>query len=248
MALPSWCTPKQNAWFVSQLAKFHQAHLSNTVGTFLAASIKEFMRLWPLPECAETFAGNSPEDVAKWAKQNVHYQKRKEQIENRFKNKCGKASVVAASATTASGKQLATSNKKKIIFNLRLQRHLGVVQIYSQCYYPDRIKPNVKKAFMLAPTTLSHGQKLTIINKITHSKFQSETKEIKAEVLDALEQLHEVQAKASLRGEWTPEDYLDAIDAAPALLNRFLSDLTQQTGWWFTIIAGGPDPADRGNI
>ncbi|KAK0491759.1 hypothetical protein EDD18DRAFT_1080379, partial [Armillaria luteobubalina] len=39
-----------------------------------------------------------------------------------------------------------------------------------------------------------------------------------------------------------------AINAAPTLLNRFLQDLVIQTGWWFTVIGGGPDPADNGNI
>ncbi|KAK0493250.1 hypothetical protein EDD18DRAFT_1356673 [Armillaria luteobubalina] len=39
-----------------------------------------------------------------------------------------------------------------------------------------------------------------------------------------------------------------AIDTVPAVLNRFLQDLAVQTGWWFTIIGGGPDPANNGNI
>ncbi|KAK0502085.1 hypothetical protein EDD18DRAFT_1100579 [Armillaria luteobubalina] len=86
------------------------------------------------------------------------------------------------------------------------------------------MQPAVKKP-------LSHGQKLTIINKITHDTFQSKSKEIKVEVLDAIEQLHE-----------------DAIDAALALLNRILTDLALQTGWCFLVIVGGPDPADGGNI
>ncbi|KAK0491897.1 hypothetical protein EDD18DRAFT_1358327 [Armillaria luteobubalina] len=44
------------------------------------------------------------------------------------------------------------------------------------------------------------------------------------------------------------KEYLDAIDTAPAVLNRFLQDLAVQTGWWFTIIGRGPDPADNRNI
>ncbi len=77
MAPAGWCTPEQNAWFADRLAKFHQARLDGTVGTFLAAMVVEFMERWPLPECAETIVGNSPDDVAKRAKQNAHYQTRK---------------------------------------------------------------------------------------------------------------------------------------------------------------------------
>ncbi|KAK0482874.1 hypothetical protein EDD18DRAFT_1362405 [Armillaria luteobubalina] len=93
------------------------------------------------------------------------------------------------------------------------------------------MQPAVKKAIRCSLKPLSHGQKLTIINKITHDTFQSKSKEIKAE-----------------KGERSPEDYLDAIDAALALLNHILTNLTLQTGWCFSVIAGGPDPADGGNI
>ncbi|KAK0460311.1 hypothetical protein IW261DRAFT_1429097 [Armillaria novae-zelandiae] len=235
MALAGWCTPEQSAWFTGQLVKFHIACLENTVGQFLAAAVEDFMKRWPIPECAETIASNSPEDIAKWAVQDLHYQKWKE------------ACLVAAA--TASSKSLTNSPKKtKVVYTLRPQRRLRAVQIYSRCYYKERVRPAVKKAIRQSANPLSHGQKLTIINKITHDTFQSESEEIKAEVLDALEQLREEQAKAAQKGEQTPEDYLDAIDATPALLKRFLGDLAVQTGWWFSVIAGGPDPADGGNI
>ncbi|KAK0467411.1 hypothetical protein IW261DRAFT_1574131 [Armillaria novae-zelandiae] len=210
MAPAGWCTPEQSAWFTGQLVKFHIARLENTVGQFLAAAVDGFMKLWPLPECAETIAGNSLEDIAKRAVQDLHYQKQKEQIKNQFNNNRGKACLAAA--TTASSKSLTNSpKKKKVVYTLRLQRCLRAVQIYSRRYYKEC---------------------LTIINKITHDTFQSESKEVKAKVLDALEQLH----------------YLDAIDATPALLKCFLGNLAVQTGWWFSVIAGGPDPADGGNI
>ncbi|PBK58614.1 hypothetical protein ARMSODRAFT_1028111 [Armillaria solidipes] len=118
---------------------------------------------------------------------------------------------------------MAASPKKKIIFSLKPHRCLRAVQIYSQHYYKNCVQP----------------AKLTLINKLTQDTFKSESKEVKTEVFDALEQLREELAEASQRGEQSPEEYLDAIDAAPALLNRFLHDLALQTGWWFTVIAGG---------
>ncbi|SJL18493.1 uncharacterized protein ARMOST_22083 [Armillaria ostoyae] len=96
--------------------------------------------------------------------------------------------------------------------------------------------------------TLTRGQKLTLINKITRETFDSESDKIKREILLALEQLREEIAEAAQRGERTPEEYLDAIDAVPALLDRLLNEVALQTGWWFTVIGGGPDPADNGNI
>lgn len=87
-----------------------------------------------------------------------------------------------------------------------------------------------------------------LINTLTRQTFESESDAIKEEIVTAAEQLREELAEATQRGDRTPEDYLDAIDAAPTLLKRFLQDLAVQTGWWFTVIGGGPDPADNGNI
>ncbi|KAK0488215.1 hypothetical protein EDD18DRAFT_1359904 [Armillaria luteobubalina] len=207
--------------------------------------MKKFMVQWPLPQCTEEIIGNTPEDVAKQAEQDKHYQKQKKQIQGRFNNNCGKAHVALSAVT---GKPITTSLKKKVVYSLQPQHRLRAVQIYSQRYYKIWVQAAIKKAIRQSLLPLSHGQKLTIINKLTHETFQSESDEVKAEIFDTLEQLHEEQAEAAQRGERNAEDYLDAIDAAPAALNRFLHDLALQMGWWFTVIAGGPDPADGGNI
>ncbi|KAK0493685.1 hypothetical protein EDD18DRAFT_1107686 [Armillaria luteobubalina] len=203
------------------------------------------MAMWPLPECAEEIVGNSPEDVAKRAEQDVHYQMRKKQIEARSNNNCGKARAAMSAIT---GKSLPKSPKKKVVYSLRLQHCLRAVQIYSQRYYKTHVQAAVKKAIRVSRQPLTHSQKLVIINKLTHETFQTESEEVKTKIFTALEQLREERAEAAQRGEWNAEDYLDAIEAAPAVLNRFLNDLALQMGWWFTVIAGGPDPADEGNI
>ncbi|KAK0499959.1 hypothetical protein EDD18DRAFT_1348763 [Armillaria luteobubalina] len=187
------------------------------------------MAQWPLPECAETIISNSPEDIAKRAEQDVHYQKRKRQIEARFNNNRGKARLAATS--TATGKSLT-----------------DVSQEENNIFFAAAPPSPSRSDIFTTLNPLTHGQKLAIINKLTHETFQAETEDVKAEIFDALEQLREERAEASHKGLRKPEDYLDAIDAAPALLKRFLDDLAVQTGWWFTVIAGGPDPADGGNI
>ncbi|KAK0465771.1 hypothetical protein IW261DRAFT_1574849 [Armillaria novae-zelandiae] len=208
MAPAGWCTPEQSAWFTGQLVKFHIARLENTVGQFLAAAV-DFMKRWPIPECAETIAGNSPEDIAKRAVQDLHYQKRANR--EPFNNNRGKA-CLAAAATTASSKSLTNSpKKKKVVYTLRLQRCLRAVQIYSRRYYKERVRPAVKKAIRQSANPYPRGNQ--------------------GQVLDALEQLH----------------YLDAIDATGSS-EALPRHLAVQTGWWFSVIAGGPDPADGGNI
>ncbi|KAK0493409.1 hypothetical protein EDD18DRAFT_1356851 [Armillaria luteobubalina] len=225
MAPPGWCTPEQSAWFTSHLVNFHKACLENAVGKFLGVAMKEFMETWPLPECAEEIIGDSPEAVAKRAEQFWHYKKWKNQMKGKFNNNRGKAHVVAMSAIT--GKTTSTSPKKKVVYSLRPQHRLQAVQIYSKCYYNIRVQASIKKAIRLSRKPLTHGQKLTIINKLTHEKFQTESDEVKTEIFDALEQLREEQTEASQRGQQNPKDYLDAIDAEPAVLDCFLNDLAE---------------------
>ncbi|KAK0500835.1 hypothetical protein EDD18DRAFT_1348261 [Armillaria luteobubalina] len=68
------------------------------------------------------------------------------------------------------------------------------------------------------------------------------SKQILATLEELQEELLEGLAKQSLA------DYLEAIDQAPALLECFLQEVAEQTGWWFSVIAGGPLPTDNGNI
>ncbi|KAK0237351.1 hypothetical protein EDD85DRAFT_953349 [Armillaria nabsnona] len=202
--------------------------------------VVEFMEHWPLPECAETIVGNSLDDVAKQVKQNAHYQTLKNQIETKFNNSCGKARIVAMS--TATGKSMATSLKKKIIFSLKSHHHLWAVQIYSQHYYNIHVQPAIKKAIQLSCTPLTQGQKLTLINKLTQETCKSESKE------NSFMRSEPRLPREENGAQKNTLNFLSAIDAAPTLLNCFLHDLALQTGWWFTVIAGGPDPADGENI
>ncbi|KAK0494771.1 hypothetical protein EDD18DRAFT_1354757 [Armillaria luteobubalina] len=196
--------------------------------------MKKFMAQWPLPQCMEEIIGNTSEDVTKWAEQDKHYQKWKKQIQGRFNNNRGKAHVALSAIT---GKLITTSPKKKVVYSLQPQCCLHAVQIYSRWYYKIWVQAAIKKAIQQSLLPLSHGQKLTIINKLMHETFQSKSNE-----------LHEEQAEAAQRGEQNAEDYLNSIFAAPAALNHFLHDLALQMGWWFTVIADCPNPADGGNI
>ncbi|KAK0222072.1 hypothetical protein IW262DRAFT_1296665 [Armillaria fumosa] len=121
-------------------------------------------------------------------------------------------------------------------------------RVHQNYLYQRQKDPIVKVAIQKTLTKLSQGQKLTLINTVTCQTFDSESDTIKEEIFTAAEQLHEEQAEAAQCSDQSPEDYLDAIDTAPTLLNQLLQDLAMQTGWWFTIICRGPDPADNGNI
>ncbi|KAK0500242.1 hypothetical protein EDD18DRAFT_1102398 [Armillaria luteobubalina] len=76
--------------------------------------------------------------------------------------------------------------------------------------------------------------------------LEAETDLIKGEILAALEGIQEELTEAE--GTRSPADYLNVINQAPVLLRRFLKEVAEQTGWWFSVLAGGPLPTDNGNI
>ncbi|KAK0491905.1 hypothetical protein EDD18DRAFT_1415325 [Armillaria luteobubalina] len=226
MAPPGWCTPKQMVWFEARLAAFHDARIEGKPGDYLSQAMSDFLEEWPIPECQVEVIGNTPEDIATRAHQNYLYQRQKDRIIQKFNNNRNKAQLAA----------IAASNPDKKTATLAQEDH----------FLAEAAAPCQGCQNLLSP--LSRGQKLTLINTITRQTFDTESDTIKEEIFTAAEQLHEEQAEAAQHGDWSPEDYLDSINTAPTLLNRFLQDLAMQTGWWFSIIGGGPDPADNGNI
>ncbi|KAK0470906.1 hypothetical protein IW261DRAFT_1572596 [Armillaria novae-zelandiae] len=198
------------------------------------------MDLWPILALQEVIVGDTPEAIAKRAAQDEIYQTRKNQIKSKFHNNHHKPVNMAATNSTGNA-AVPTKKKKKLLFNLKPVRRIRSVQIYSHRYYKTHVLPYVNKALTTAGK-LKQGAMLNLSNQITAERLEAETNSIKGEILAALEELSEAEGKRS------PVDYLEAIDQAPALLQRFLQEVAEQTGWWFSVIAGGPLPTDNGNI
>ncbi|KAK0465750.1 hypothetical protein IW261DRAFT_1574821 [Armillaria novae-zelandiae] len=205
---------------------------------------KEFNDKWAYPGY-EKVTGDSPEATAKCAAQDELFQVQKKQIQQKFNNECHKAAIVAVTNNFV-GNPAILMKKKKLLFNLKPVCQLRAVQIYSHHYFPTHVQPYVNQALKANTEPLGHGVKLNLSNHIMAEQFEAETDAIKEEILATMEELHEeileAEAKRSLA------DYLEAIDQAPALLERLLREIAAQTGWWFLVIAGGPLPTDDGNI
>ncbi|KAK0497916.1 hypothetical protein EDD18DRAFT_1104419 [Armillaria luteobubalina] len=199
------------------------------------------MAEWPLMELEE-IVGDTLENIAK---HDVIYQTQKKQIKSKFHNKRHKGAKVTTTPSPTKA-DVPTKKKKKLLFNLKPVRHLCSVQIYSQCYYPTRVRPYVIKALQATAGRMSWGAKLNLSNRITAERLEAEMDSIKGEILAALEELQEELSEGLAKR--SPADYLEAIDQAPALLEHFLQEVAEQMGWWFSVIAGGPLPTDNGNI
>ncbi|KAK0478568.1 hypothetical protein EDD18DRAFT_1364717 [Armillaria luteobubalina] len=238
-----WVTPEQDKWFCDRRAVYNLAQLENRVGTYVNTTIDEFCSIWPLPEMQEVILGDTPEAIAKRAIQNEVYQTRKNQIQSKFHNERHKGAKAAV--TNSPNNPAMLTKKKKRCFNLKPVHRICSIQIYSQRYYQTRVLPYVTAALAMVGS-IGRGAKLNLSNCITAERFEAETDSIREEVFAALEDIQEEISEA--KGKRSPADYLKAIDQAPVLLRCFLQEVAEQTGWWFSVLAGGPLPTDNGNI
>ncbi|KAK0498121.1 hypothetical protein EDD18DRAFT_1350743 [Armillaria luteobubalina] len=235
-----WVTKEQDQWFSVRRAAYNQARLDDQVGEYMKKVTKEFNEKWAHPGYEEV-TGDSPEATAKRAAQDELFQVQKK----KFNNERYKATVAAVTNNLVSNLAV-LMKKKKLLFNLKPVQQLHAVQIYSQRYFPTHVWPYVNQALRANMQPLGHGAKLNLSNRITAKQFEAETDAIKEEILAAMEGVHEEISEAEAKR--SPADYLEAIDQVPALLQCLLREIAAQTGWWFSVITGGPLLTDNGNI
>ncbi|KAK0478009.1 hypothetical protein EDD18DRAFT_1365152 [Armillaria luteobubalina] len=191
----------------------------------------------------EVILGDTPEAIAKRAIQNEVYQTWKNQIQSKFHNEHHKGAKAAV--TNSPNNPAMLTKKKKRCFNLKPVCRIRSIQIYSQCYYQTCVLPYVTTA-LATVGSIGRGAKLNLSNCIMVERFEAETDSIREEVFTMLEDIQEEISEAE--GKRSPADYLEAIDQVPVLLQCFLQEIAEQTGWWFSVLAGGPLPAENGNI
>ncbi|KAG6826723.1 hypothetical protein H0H92_014715 [Tricholoma furcatifolium] len=96
-------------------------------------------------------------------------------------------------------------------------------------------------------SSLTHGSLLAARNQIIKQLWEAKTNpDVKAQV-----EAHFGELKPS--AEATPsqqssDKYAHAIRETPTFLNRVLDGFAKKTGWYYTVLMGGPNPADNGNI
>ncbi|TFK17978.1 hypothetical protein FA15DRAFT_710307 [Coprinopsis marcescibilis] len=133
-------------------------------------------------------------------------------------------------------------------------RALTHEQIYSKIYYASRVRHKVDA--MLEGKSVSREARMALVAKVTQESFAEESDEIKAEIqghADVLAKNRGNCADAILglmnagedKPELDPESLLRYIEMIPDLFTSFFNALGAKTGWAFTVLAGGPDPAKQ---
>jgi hypothetical protein len=101
---------------------------------------------------------------------------------------------------------------KKVPYDQRRTRGPQEVEVYQTLYYDAKIKPVMDTRF--AGQTLSSGQRLSEMRKISWELYEEESDEVKAEVkaklqerIQEAERVRAEKAERSVSGVRTPQEY-----------------------------------------
>lgn len=127
------------------------------------------------------------------------------------------------------------------------------------------VKAEVERLTILNVKKPTRGQKLRLVRSYAIKLFDAEPEEVKAEVTAEYERRKEEVDEKEAEEDKTPQamaEYVvstwsfkqysfipfSAIRTIPAHFTGFAQFLSGITGWRFTLLAGGPDPKNGGEI
>ncbi|KDQ32240.1 hypothetical protein PLEOSDRAFT_165491 [Pleurotus ostreatus PC15] len=132
----------------------------------------------------------------------------------------------------------------------RPTRRPQLVQLYTKLYYAQRIAPLVqaemRRLTILKGKKPSRGVFLRLLRIYSTARWKLEKDNIKDKVIAEYDRRQKEKDEAAEPG--TPSAYAAAIEDISIHFDAFSDLLSSMTGWSFTLLAGGPDPNNRGQI
>ncbi|KAF8068719.1 hypothetical protein FPV67DRAFT_1448607 [Lyophyllum atratum] len=139
--------------------------------------------------------------------------------------------------------------QSKVLGNLFTTSRLPQkAEIYSKLYYQSKIADVVKEEAKRL-NIKGRGEILKLRSRLTREMCEAETdEEVLAKVEEHLADLIAQRGLAPEPHQRSTDEYMEAIEDCPRVLNRFFNALAEKTGWAFSVLMGGPDPSRDGDI
>ncbi|OBZ68738.1 hypothetical protein A0H81_11112 [Grifola frondosa] len=243
MAPPPWTTPAELAWLKERAERYLGHQKQGTLPKFWTELLREWHSTFPEKE--RLFGADveqlSPEQTNQYEEALKFRTKRLKEWFANHHNPKGRSAMNVKPLAAA----IATKIKKT--------RLPTMAEVYSTHYYDERIKPRVEAE--LQGKEVSQGQRLVLIRRLASEMFSNESDGVKAEIVEERARLQLVKAAKPDKGvhvtdvdQLSPELIQKNIDDLPAVVGRFLEDITMATGYSFSLLGGGPSPKEGGRI
>ncbi|KAG2053398.1 hypothetical protein BDR06DRAFT_1008788 [Suillus hirtellus] len=166
-------------------------------------------------------------------------------LQNNFRNS------KAGRRANAAGNTIVTKLIGGIMKKERKKSHpLKATEVYSKMYYMSHVQPVVKEELdaMKEASDAPDLKKCTIqvVWRQLASQWENETLEVKEEVASLIREMKDKREKDTTNCKILSKDLV--ISWLTEILLTFFSELYDSTGWAFSILLGGPDPANGGKL
>ncbi|KAG9217982.1 hypothetical protein PLEOSDRAFT_161887 [Pleurotus ostreatus PC15] len=220
MAPLSKSTPEQNEFLLKLVDEFLEAQKKGKLVKFWVQLFGSWFQKWEIVE------DPAIKDVAE--RQKAHGEAilaKKAYLRRWYQNHAPKKA-----------RKLPFGRFAKLALQQKKRKHcLQLLEVYCRLFYKDRIishvKAEVDRLTILNGCKPTRGMKLCLVRKYAVALYELEPAEIKSEV-EAEYKRYKAEVKEAKEAVPTPQSYAQMIDTISK----------------FTLLAGGPDPANGGKI
>ncbi|KAG6836418.1 hypothetical protein H0H93_008159 [Arthromyces matolae] len=220
MAPKRWATEDQLTFLDSYFPKYVHHQSNNSLTKFWPIFEQKWFKEFPVTSEME------PGFIAKQKKRIKEWFQNKSQATKRGKNASSLALDLGAPKTS---------------------RPPRVLEEYSRVCYDKKIKQNVESRLEMEDRP---RRTLKIVLDEIKASWEQESEEFRREIIEKTARKSlEMKAKQDEQdheekpANRSPQEYATNIQGIPVLMTKLGAALKEQTGWVWTILGGGPDPA-----
>ncbi|KAG2116472.1 uncharacterized protein F5147DRAFT_768838 [Suillus discolor] len=250
MAPRSWLSEEQQTFVLTYHESFLECKKKGNYNSFWPPFFKKWEECWPI-----TLEGSlEPLDENARLKQMAKARDALQtclmvKLRNDFGNsKIGRRANTAGNTIVSKliGDITIKSGKKK-------SRPLNATEVYAKKYYSSRVQPAVKEELDAMKNAVDAPEPkkraIQVVRKQLASCWENESAQVKEEVTKLAQEMKEKRKKekeAIPDKKEVPKELV--ICRLTEILSTFFTELHDLTGWTFSILLAGPDPANAGKL
>ncbi|RDX43067.1 hypothetical protein OH76DRAFT_1361680 [Lentinus brumalis] len=239
-----WPTDDQKDWLEDRNDAAIEARRTGAYSKWITATLHDWFLLWSeKTRLFGTFTGKlTPEQEAELGKATRHKQ------EVRTTDISLSSNVLSRPpAPSAIRSDLATG---------KASRAPQAREVYCRMYY-DEDKQAVVNQELTAERevlgrTLTKSETMAISRRLIDGFFDEEPEDVKEEIQTRVDEVKAARKAPpppdDPNRKRTPEEYQNAIDAAPRIITKLLTPVHEDSGWCFSVVGAGPSPRHGGAI
>ncbi|RPD56278.1 hypothetical protein L226DRAFT_574281 [Lentinus tigrinus ALCF2SS1-7] len=246
----SWATREQWGWLMRTRPAYLAARKTRHPGKYLETMYSEFLEEWS--ECQRLYGHRdesrlSPEELEVLAEA---VKKKKKQLRLWHKNRDRTrpstrplSSLLAAIGVTKKASRLPQPHEQ-----------------FSKEFYQTDVRPLVRARTKELEAELGRklvaGERLNNVRVCTKEVYEASSREVREDIAERLRKA-KADAEAGRTGrvvgiadpdDRTPQQYQDAIELGPQIVEQVFKPYATASGWTFTVMGAGPVPMENGKI